>query len=81
MVLKEPPGGSRTAVRELYLNGATGAAYVLVGVVSLAASYGLDGAMIVWPPAGVALAAVVLFGPSVWIGIAAGAFLLRAIGV
>ena len=58
----------------------TAIAYFIVGAVSLAASFGLDGAMIVWPAAGVALAAVTLSGPSVALGIAVGAFLLRAIG-
>jgi integral membrane sensor domain MASE1 len=32
----------------------------------------------VWPPAGIALAALVLWGPSVWPGVALGAFLANA---
>jgi integral membrane sensor domain MASE1 len=32
----------------------------------------------VWPPAGIALAALVLWGPSVWPGVAVGAFLANA---
>src|SRR3989442_4502648 len=33
----------------------------------------------VWPPTGIALAAVLLFGYRVWPGIAAGAFLVNAL--
>ena len=57
----------------------TAVAYFVVGAVSLAASFGSGGAMIVWPAAGVALAAGALSGPTVAPGIAAGAFLLRSI--
>ncbi len=53
----------------------TAVAYGVVGAASLAVSFALGGAMIVWPSAGVAFAATALSGPSVAVGVAAGAFL------
>ena len=57
----------------------TAVAYVVVGAASLAASFALGGAAIVWPSAGVAFAATALSGPSVAVGVAVGAFLLRTV--
>jgi len=57
----------------------TALVYFLFGAASLGASYALDVTMLAWLPAGVAVAAATLFGPSVGAGIALGAFLLRAI--
>jgi len=58
----------------------TALAYIVVGAASLALSRALGGTLIVWPPAGLAVAAVALVGPSAALGVAAGAFLLRAGG-
>src|SRR5438067_12089752 len=56
----------------------------LAGVYFAAAPLGLSQAFlaeqvtVVWPPTGIALAAVLLFGRRVWPGIALGAFLASA---
>ena len=80
MDLKEIESRRRALVGGLYLSSVTAAAYVVTGVATLAVSFALDGAMIVWPAAGVALAAVALFGRSAAGGVFVGAFLLRSIG-
>jgi integral membrane sensor domain MASE1 len=57
---------------------------VIAGVYYGAAKVGLDQAFAtssvtaIWPPTGIALAALVLWGPSVWPGVALGAFLANA---
>ena len=49
------------------------------GLVFVAAAHWLGGGLVVWPPAGVAMAAVILRGRSAVVGVAVGAFLLRAL--
>ena len=56
----------------------TALAYFVVGAASLVVSSALGGTLIVWPPAGIAIAAVALGGPSVALGVAVAAFALRA---
>lgn len=51
------------------------AVYALAGKLGLALAFVNPSATAVWPPTGIALAAVVAFGPRVWPGIFLGAFL------
>jgi len=51
------------------------AAYTLAGKLGLALAFVNASATAVWPPTGIALAAVLIFGSWVWPGIFAGAFL------
>jgi PAS domain S-box-containing protein len=60
----------------LVLAGIT-AVYFLAGKVGLSLAIVNDSASAVWPPAGIALAALLLFGLRVWPAIAAGAFLVN----
>jgi integral membrane sensor domain MASE1 len=51
------------------------AIYTLAGKLGLALAFVNASATAVWPPTGIALAAVLVFGPRVWPGIFLGAFL------
>jgi integral membrane sensor domain MASE1 len=51
------------------------AIYTLAGKLGLALAFVNPSATAVWPPTGIALAAVLIFGPRVWPGIFLGAFL------
>lgn len=53
------------------------AAYVLGGRIGLAVPFTSGNVSPIWPPAGIALAATVLFGYRVWPALAAGAFLVN----
>ncbi len=55
------------------------AVYVLASLVGFAAAGTNDAVTAVWPPAGIAVAAVLLFGSRVWPGIAAGALAANVI--
>jgi diguanylate cyclase (GGDEF)-like protein/PAS domain S-box-containing protein len=55
-------------------------AYFAVAKLGLTFSAGNDIVSAVWPPSGVALASVVVFGPRVWPAIAVGAFFANATG-
>ena len=68
----------RTTGRKPHSTLLTALAYFVVGAASLVLSSALGGTLMVWPPAGVALAACALAGPSAAVGVAAGAFVLRA---
>ncbi len=57
----------------------TAVVYCAVGAASLVASSALGGALVFWPPAGVAMAATALYGPSAALGVALGAFVLRSL--
>ncbi|MET0214109.1 MAG: MASE1 domain-containing protein, partial [Vicinamibacterales bacterium] len=50
------------------------AIYTLAGKLGLALAFVNASATAVWPPTGIALAAVLVFGPRVWPGIFLGAF-------
>jgi integral membrane sensor domain MASE1 len=54
------------------------AAYYGSAKVGLDLAFATSSVTAVWPPAGIALAAIVLWGPSVWPGIALGALLANA---
>ena len=53
------------------------AAYFLGGRIGLIVPFTSGNVSPVWPPAGIALAAMLLFGYSVWPGVAVGAFLVN----
>ncbi len=53
------------------------AAYTLTGIVGLSLAIPPGYATAVWPPSGIALAALLLWGPRVWPGIAIGSFLVN----
>jgi PAS domain S-box-containing protein len=55
------------------------AAYVAVGRLGLLLAFANENASPVWPPTGLALAALLLLGRSAWPAIAAGAFLVNLI--
>jgi diguanylate cyclase (GGDEF)-like protein len=54
------------------------AAYTLTGIVGLSLAVPPGYATAVWPPSGIALAAILLWGPRVWPGIALGSLLVNA---
>jgi PAS domain S-box-containing protein len=60
--------------RRFLLNLALAAAYVATGRLGLQLAGYADSVTLVWPPAGIALAALALYGRGVWPGIALGAF-------
>ena len=53
------------------------AGYTLTGIVGLSLAIPPGYATAVWPPSGIALAAILLWGPRVWPGVAAGSFLVN----
>ena len=53
------------------------AGYTLTGIVGLSLAIPPGYATPVWPPSGIALAGVLMWGPRVWPGIVAGAFLVN----
>ncbi len=53
------------------------AGYTLTGIVGLSLAIPPGYATAVWPPSGIALAAILLWGPRVWPGIAAGSLLVN----
>jgi len=70
-----------TAERHLWRDGRLwlllAATYVVAGKIGLALAFVNPSATAVWPPTGIALAAVLIFGPRVWPGIFLGAFLMN----
>jgi PAS domain S-box-containing protein len=56
-----------------------GALYFAAAMLGLSLASSAEQVTLVWPPTGIALAAVLLFGPRVWPGIALGAFLANAL--
>ncbi len=53
------------------------AGYTLTGIVGLSLAIPPGYATAVWPPSGIALAAILMWGPRVWPGIAAGSVLVN----
>lgn len=53
------------------------AGYTLTGIVGLSLAIPPGYATPVWPPSGIALAAVLMWGPRVWPGVATGSFLVN----
>src|SRR2546426_2041055 len=56
---------------------ALGAVYYFAGRFGLAHAFLNPSASAIWPPAGIALAAVLLWGGKLWPGVLAGAFLVN----
>jgi PAS domain S-box-containing protein len=65
----------RSLRRDILTCAGLAATYVLAGKFGLALALVNPSATVVWPPAGIALAAALIFGPRVWPGIFVGAFL------
>ena len=63
--------------RRLALLALLAAVYVAAGRFGLSLAFLNESATAVWPPSGLAIAACLLFGPGVWPGVAAGAFLVN----
>ena len=55
------------------------AIYIVAGKLGLALAFLNPSATAVWPPTGISLAAVLLFGPRVWPAIFLGAFITNEI--
>lgn len=68
----------QTATRMILLNGLVGVSYFSLGLISLHLAVFPSQAASVWPPAGVALAAILLCGPSVLPGVFLGSSLVSA---
>jgi PAS domain S-box-containing protein len=69
------PGSYRRRTRHFTTWIALAATYTLAGKIGLALAWVNASASAVWAPSGIALAAVLIFGPRVWPGIVLGAFL------
>jgi len=63
-----------SAVPTLLLNLGLAALYFVTGRLGLQIAGYADSVTLVWAPAGIALAALVLYGPRLWPGVALGAF-------
>lgn len=76
-----PPRAHGTAaawsLRDLALNAAVAVSYAAVGHASLAAATEHRAISSLWMPSGIALFALVRFGPRLWPGVALAAFLLN----
>jgi len=62
--------------KELIAIGATAAAYFLAGKLGLSMAFVHPSSTAVWPPVGIALAALLVLGYRVWPGVGLGAFLV-----
>jgi two-component system, NarL family, sensor histidine kinase FusK len=76
--LADPTQGGPSAIRNATLLAGLGAAYFLAAKLGLALAVVHPSASAVWPPAGIALAAFLLYGNRVWPAIAIGAFAANA---
>ena len=77
MNFSAPPGRSGAAVYAGKVL-AIALAYFGAAQLGLALAYGESTASAVWPPAGIALAALVVFGPRLWPGVLLGALVAEA---
>jgi signal transduction histidine kinase/CheY-like chemotaxis protein len=66
-----------SATRRLFLIAGLTSVYFVAGKLGLSIALVHPSASPVWPPAGIALAALLLFGPGVWPSITVGAFLVN----
>ena len=64
-------------IRTAFRIAALGSVYFLAGKLGLALAFVHPSATAVWPPAGIALAALLWFGRGVWPGVMAGAFFVN----
>ena len=72
-----PPRNSNGRGRTLLFTGILTAVYFVAGKLSLQLAFLHASASPVWPPSGIALGALVLFGLRLWPGIFVGAFLVN----
>ncbi len=72
-----PAGSSVSRSAEIARTALVAGAYFLTGLAGLSVPFTSTNVSPVWPPAGVALSALLIFGPRVWPGIALGAFLVN----
>jgi len=68
-LMKRPP------LHPLLLNAGLAVVYIVAAKIGLSLAIGAEQVTAVWPPTGISLAAVILYGRSVWPGIFVGAFL------
>src|SRR3982751_5501832 len=71
-------GGRPKGVTSWWVIPALAAAYFVAAKLGLTMAFVAEQVTAVWPPTGIALAALVSFGPRVWPGVALGAFLANA---
>src|SRR4029453_100187 len=71
----EPASLARTT--SLAVIGVLAVIYVVAGKLGLSLATAHGSVSLVWPPTGIALAALLVFGSRVWPGIALGAFLVN----
>ena len=64
-------------VRRAGILAVLAAAYFAAGRLGLSLAFVNDSATAIWPPSGIAIAACLLWGPQVWPGVLAGAFLVN----
>ena len=64
----------RPGIRDIFIVLALAAVYFVSAKLGLAAALTAKQVTLIWPPTGIALAAIILFGPRVWPGIFLGAF-------
>jgi len=77
-----PSDGAAWSLRDLALNVAVAISYAAVGHASLAAATEHRAISSLWMPSGIALFAVIRFGPRLWPGVALAAFLLnKSVGI
>jgi PAS domain S-box-containing protein len=69
---------ARPLIRDLLRAAAVAAIYFLAGKIGLGLAFVNASATAVWPPAGIALAALLVFGDRMWPGVFLGAFLVNA---
>lgn len=75
---RRPRGARRAAMRDGFGIVALAASYAIVAKVSLAAATAHHVVSNIWPPAGIAVFALVRFGVRFWPGVAIGAFILNS---
>src|SRR6185503_6608429 len=68
-------GGRMRLLRQILV---TAAVYFAAAKLGLRLAFVAEQVTVVWPPTGIALAALVVFGPRLWPGIALGAFAANA---
>ncbi|MGH2784679.1 MAG: MASE1 domain-containing protein [Actinomycetota bacterium] len=62
-----------------FRSGALAVGYVIGALLGLSLAIGNPHVSAVWPPTGIAVAAIVVYGPRMWVGIAVGAFVSNVV--
>src|SRR4051812_13203983 len=76
-MLDPAPAGNRSRSRALLAAVGLAAVYFVAGKLSLKLAFLNASASPVWPPSGIAIAALLLFGYRLWPGIFVGAFFVN----